>query len=361
MTPLEPDGNNRPVIHGGLDLQELRSLGIDPARVLDFSASVSPLGTPPEVRAAIAGVDPSTYPDRECLALRKALAGHHRVEPEQILVGNGSTELIHLVARAFLTPEKRAFTFSPTFGEYAAGAEAQGATVLLAWAPEKASFAWDIQAALRDIHRTAPALTFLCNPNNPTGVMLGSGDVLAIAQAARPGRLLIDEAYASLAESSWDTLPLLAEDNVILLHSMTKDFGLAGVRLGYMLASPDIIGRVKRWQYSWSVSAIAQAAGFAALQCQGHVEASRNSITKGRRLLQQELPKLGLYPLPSPTNFLLVKVGNVAALRLELLRRYMLVRDCASFGLPEHIRISVRRPEECQRLVGALQEVLAFG
>ena len=353
--------NHAPVAHGGIDLHELRALGIDPGDVLDFSASVSPLGTPPEVRAAIAAIDPSIYPDRDCLALREALAERHGVDREQVLIGNGSTELIHLVARAFLKPEERAFTFSPTFGEYAAAAEAQGAQVLHAWAPEKAGFTWDIQTAVDDIRRTTPAIIFLCNPNNPTGVMLGHNDVVAIARAARPGLLLIDEAYASLAESSWDTAPLLAEENIVLLHSMTKDFGLAGARLGYMLASPGIISRARRWQYSWSVSAIAQAAGIAALLCPGHVEASRKVVAEGKQLLRQELPKLGLYPLPSEANFLLIKVGNVVAVRLELLKRGLLVRDCASFGLPEHIRISARRPGECERLVATLKEVLALG
>ncbi|MBF8299373.1 MAG: aminotransferase class, partial [Dehalococcoidia bacterium] len=219
----------------------------------------------------------------------------------------------------------------------------------------------DTSSACSDIKRVCPDLTFLCNPNNPTGVMLTLPVVKGIAKAAGPGYLLIDEAYAPLADSPWDTIPLLKEGNIILLRSMTKDFGLAGVRLGYMLASPEIIHRVRSWQYSWSVNAFAQAAGIAALGCTEHVRASREVIAQGKAFLQEKLPKLGLQPLQSYANFLLVRVGEAQALRERLLRRGFLVRDCASFGLPHHIRLSVRGLAECRRLVDALQEVVGVG
>ena len=344
------------VVHGGPDLAELRAFGLTPADVLDFSASITPLGTPPEVRAAIAAVDPAAYPDRECSAFRATLALTLGVRPEDILAGNGSTELLHLAARAFLKPAQAAFVFSPTFGEYEAAAIAQGADIVEA--KVGGGLRWDLGATAAEIVRLKPALTFLCNPNNPTGVMLEPAEVQTIARAAHPGYLVVDEAYMPLADDPWDSLALLAEGNVILVRSMTKEYGLAGVRLGYLLAPPDLLYRMKRLQPTWTVNALAQAAGVAALECQEHVERGRDVIARGKRYLMRDLAALGLKPLPSPANFFLVEVGDAATLRERLLRHRVLVRNCASFGLPRYIRVSVRAEADCAILVRALKDVL---
>ncbi|MBI3961272.1 MAG: aminotransferase class I/II-fold pyridoxal phosphate-dependent enzyme, partial [Deinococcus sp.] len=155
-------------VHGGLNLVELRSLGVDPSDVLDFSASINPLGLPHGVVEAMAKVDITTYPDRQCLKLREALAAHLNVELAQILVGNGSTELIHLLARAYLSKDDRAFIFAPTFGEYEAACMKVEAAVYNFKAKEATGFHWDLDAGLSAIQEQDPRLVFLCNPNNPT-------------------------------------------------------------------------------------------------------------------------------------------------------------------------------------------------
>ena len=346
--------------HGGLDPGELRSLGLVPGQVLDFSANINPLGTSMRVQQAAAAADLAAYPDRESLALRQALASRLGVEVENLLVGNGSTELIHLLARSRLRPGDACLIFSPTFGEYEAAALGAGAEVHTFPATEADGFRWSVDAASRAIDEQRPALVFLCNPNNPTGVHLGREAVERLAAAVAPDALLVlDDAYAPLADCPWDSLPLLGRGNVAILRSMTKDHALAGVRLGYLVAQPEVVAGVRALQQAWSVNAVAQAAGLAALDDDAHVEAARGVIREARAFLRTEFDALGLAVTPSAANFLLVKVGDGAAVRAALLRRGIAVRDCASFGLPEHIRIAVRRPAECARLVEALKEVLA--
>ena len=347
----------RPV-HGGLNITELGTLGLRPDDVLDFSASINPLGPSPRAVEASQTVNLSAYPDPDCVELRKAIGTELGVEPSRVLVGNGSTELIHLLARSFLSEQSSAVVFSPTFGEYEAACRLQGVTPV-ALSPSD-GFHWDVQAAIDLIADTRPSVVFLCNPNNPTGVYLSERDVTRIADALRGvGLLVLDEAYISFVDASWDSTALLAMFNVVVLRSMTKDYALTGLRLGYMLASEEVIERVKRFQYSWSVNAPAQAAGIAALSDPGHVERGREAVRAGKRCLSDAFASMGLECLPSAANFLLIRVGQATELRLALLQRYKIcVRDCTSFGLPEYIRVGIRNMEDNRKLAEALRQFL---
>ena len=165
----------RPV-HGGTNTAELRSLGIRPADVLDFSASVNPLGAAPGATAAMLRVDIAAYPDPDCVDLRDALAARHGVSPQNILVGNGSTELIHLTAQAWLAAGDTAIIFTPTFGEYASACAIQQAQVIGVAADKSTAFNWNIPAAAALIAKRRPSVAFLCNPNNPSGRYLSAAD-----------------------------------------------------------------------------------------------------------------------------------------------------------------------------------------
>ncbi|MXY35672.1 MAG: histidinol-phosphate aminotransferase family protein, partial [Dehalococcoidia bacterium] len=298
-------------VHGGLDEAELRDYGLLPQDVLDFSANINPLGPSPLVRQAAAAADLSSYPDRECLALREALAERLGVAIDHLLAGNGSTELIHLVARSRLRPGDRCLIFAPTFGEYEAAAAVAGAEVHCLTATEAHGFCWRIEEAVGTIRELQPALVFLCNPNNPTGLYLDRDAVEQLAAVVgEHGLLLVDDAYASLADSPWDPVPLLGSGNVAILRSLTKDHALAGVRLGYLAAQPEVIGGAQALQHAWSVNAVAQAAGLAALRDDDHVVAAREVIREAKEYLCAELDALGLTVSPSATNFLLVKVGD---------------------------------------------------
>ena len=386
-------------IHGGANIAELRSFGLRPEDVLDFSASINPLGAPSCISHAIGAVNLAAYPDTECTALRESLSARLAVSTAQILVGNGSTELIHLTARAYLnagnsgvdsrqangetsgegttthggmdnslssgeksagdTTGNRVVIFAPTFGEFAAACDMQGADVVSIVADEGNDFAWDIERAARIIAARAPSLVFLCNPNNPTGRYLTEVDVRRIADSLPDDALLmLDEAYLPFVEARWDSMPLLELGNVALLRSMTKDYALTALRLGYMLAPPTVVERVRALQHSWSVNGLAQTAGIAALADTRHVEDGRAEMRAAKRYLVSELDAMGLRCMPSAANFVLVKVGDARALRQALLTGHRIsVRDCASFGLPEYIRIGIKTKADCERLIGALRDI----
>jgi len=346
-------------VHGGLDTSELRELGLEPEAVTDFSSNINPLGTAERVRQAAADADLSAYPDRDCLVLREALAERLGVGRDHLLVGNGSTELIHLLARARLREGAACLIFEPTFGEYEAAAALAGAIIRRVAAQEADDFCWSIESAERIIRRLRPDLVFLCNPNNPTGLYLDRERVERIQTAIGPGSLLVlDDAYVSLTEHRWDSVQLLDTGNVVILRSMTKEHALAGARLGYMAAKPELIEDVRRFQPAWSVNAVALSAGLAALEDEQHIEAARQVIGPAKAYLYSQFTAMGLEFTPSATNFLLARVGDARNVRADLLRRGFAVRDCASFGLPEHIRIAVRRREECEQLVSAMRQVL---
>ena len=357
----------RPV-HGGIRPAQLRALGLDPAEVLDFSASVSPLGPPPGLWDALQQVDLTAYPDPECLELREALAQHHGTGINQILVGNGSTELIHLLARAFLAPPRQwcknfALEMGPTYGEYAGAGMLAGVGVAGLLARRERGFRWNLAQARMTIARQRPSLVFLCNPNNPTGVYLAQEEVAVLAEICqKTGSLLVlDEAYLNFVDGQWDSLSLLegaAAESVILLRSMTKDYALTGLRLGYSLASPNVTASLARLQPDWSVNSLAQAAGLVALADADYLPAARQAVNAAKTYLTEELNDLGFQVLPSAANFLLVEVGNGAQWRDRLMRRGIFVRDCASFDLPDCIRIGIRGLPDCRRLVRTITELI---
>lgn len=347
-------------VHGGLDHAELESLGLVPGDILDFSANINPLGTAPGVLQAVHGVDPAAYPDPACLELRKALGARLGLAPEHILAGNGSTELIHLLGRACLKPGANAVIFTPAFGEYEAACRIQGVEPDCISASRDEEFRWDLSGALEFLAARQPDLVFLGNPNNPTGRYLAEDAVAQLARAlGNTGLLVLDEAYISFVEAHWDSRPLLELGNVALLRSMTKDHALAGLRLGYLLAAPEILARISALRYCWSTNALAQAAGVAALEHHDHIVKGRETIREGKEYLYDELHRIGLEYVPSAANYLLVKVGDAAGLRLRLLKAHgICVRDCTSFGLPEYIRIGVRRIGDCRNLISAVKDVL---
>ena len=227
-------------------------------------------------------------------------------------------------------------------------------------AHESDVFAWDIPDAVRVISDEMPSLVFLCNPNNPTGRYLSEVEVRHIAEALpNDSLLLLDEAYLPFVEVPWNSLPLLDLGNVALLRSMTKDYALTALRLGYMLAPPNVVDRIGGQQYSWSVNALAQAAGLAALADSRHVDEARKAVHVAKDYLVDQLEALGLETTQSAANFVLVNVVDARALRQKLLRHHQIsVRDCTSFGLPEYIRIGIRTLRDCERLVAALRETL---
>jgi histidinol-phosphate aminotransferase len=345
-----------PAVHGALDYAELQDLGLDPGQVLDFSVNGNPFGASPQVRRALGEVPLERYPDREAWALRRALGRRLGLSPDELVVGNGSAELLWLVASAFLQPGDRVVTIGPTFGEYARVAALMGAAVH-SWTARAALGFWVMPDEVEILLRQAePRLVFLCNPNNPTGVPLPV-EALSGWTARHPHTLFVaDEAYAFFAPGFRSALTTRAP-NVLVLRSMTKDYALAGLRLGYAAGPRPVVTAISRTRPAWNVNAFAQAAGLAALADEAHQQACLGALLAAKATLVADLEKVGLAPLPSAVHFFLVQVGDAAAFRRALLRQGILVRDCTSFGLPEYVRIATRRPEENARLIGAVADV----
>jgi threonine-phosphate decarboxylase len=346
--------------HGGLRTDELRALGLDPAAVLDFSASVNPLGPSPRVREALARLDLARYPDPACLELTEALARRHGVGPDQVLCGNGASELIHLAVRVFVHGGQRAVAFTPTFGEFERACALVGASVFPWRANPERGFRWNLRNKADVLRRVTPPLLYLCNPNNPTGVYLDEASVRSVTEGLTGGPMLLDEAYANFVDEPWDATPLTRRGRVILLRSMTKDYGLAGLRLGYVVAHPDAIAAMRRLQPEWSVSAAAQAAGLAALEDGEHLARSLALIREAKAELIEVLERADFRAHVGAANFLLVHAGDASRWRTALLELGIAVRDCTSFGLPEWLRVAVRTPDENARLVDALRAVRAI-
>jgi L-threonine-O-3-phosphate decarboxylase len=347
-----------PAVHGSLDVAEMQRIRLRPDEVLDFSANVNPYAPSLAVRDVLASVPLGQYPDRGCVALKDTLAESLGLTSRRILPGNGASELIWLAALAFVRPGSRVLILGPTFCEYARVAELMGAHVSSWEAREDVGFALEPAEITSCLESSQPQVVFLCNPNNPTGAIL-SADVIAEWARSHPWTLfVVDEAYLPFAPDCPSALAL-ARENVLVLRSMTKDFGLAGLRLGYAVGDERVIDPLSRVQPPWSVNALAQAAGVAVLRDSSYRERSLVQVNQTKASLTRELARLGLAPVESATHFFLVRVGDGGTFRQALLRRGILVRDCASFGLPAYVRIATRCPEENAQLLAAVREALS--
>ena len=356
----------RPV-HGGIKEAELRALGLRLEDCLDFSASVSPLGPPDGVQEAIAAVDLGAYPDPHCLALTEAVAALHKVDgvtADHVIVGNGSTEIIHLLTRAYIgtsaAHSPTALLLTPTYGEYDGAVRISGGSITTLTATRcSRGFSWDVGIAAELISAEKPALTFVCNPNNPTGALMGRNEleILAGAAAGVQGLLVVDEAYINLSErhAEANMVDLAAKHgSVVALRSMTKDYALTALRLGYAVAAPPVIARLQALQPDWSVNGLAQAAGMVALADETYLERARQAVATSRDCVAERLGALGIQCYPTAANFVLAQVGDATVLRDRLARHGLFVRDCTSFGLPDCIRIGLRPVDDCIRLTDAI-------
>ena len=340
--------------HGALNYAELAEKGISPAQVLDFSSNVNPFGPPLGVEKALLSADLVGYPDRESLALRGLLADRHGVGIEQIVVGNGTAELIWLLSFAFLAPGQKMLQAAPTFGEYARCAELMGAEVVSIWAQEADGFQPDLARLAAAIEQTAPRLVYICNPNNPTGQLVPNSELHELAARFPSTGFVIDEAYLPFIEGA-DSALSADHPNLLVMRSLTKDYSLAGLRLGYLAAPQPLAEAVATVRPAWNVSALAQSAGVAALKDEAFLRCSMKKLYAAKTELVTGLQDLGYQPLPSVVPFFIMPVEDAAQFRERLLlEAHIQVRDCTSFGLPNHVRIAPRSQAANQKLLDAL-------
>ncbi|MEO1165108.1 MAG: histidinol-phosphate transaminase [Chloroflexota bacterium] len=265
IEPKKSIKNTPPAHHGAFDYDELARLGYSPDEVIDFSVNSNPYGPPESVREAIASVPLDRYPDRECIALREKLAEHHNTNIENIVVGNGTAELLMLIAQAFIRESDEVLVVGPTFSEYERVAKLMGANVntFNARLNHRNEFFPPFQKIRTFIEEHQPRIAFMCNPNNPTGFTLYGRSIHN--QFAEVPLAVIDEAYVNFASDlglyksinfDWQQSP-----NLLMLRSLTKDFAIAGLRLGYAVGHTDVIEAIRRVRPAWNVNAMALAAG----------------------------------------------------------------------------------------------------
>lgn len=356
-------------VHGALDYAELARAGLNPDEIIDFSVNSNPYGPSPRVREALSRAVIERYPDRSCLDLRQAILEYELaesgLESSALVCGNGASELIWTIARTYLHAGERSAIIGPTFGEYRTASQAVGAEIV-EWRTDVATnFQPDVAALCTWIEQVRPALVWLCNPNNPTGVDVTRRDMLLIAgTCARCNALLIvDESYhhfivPAATGSALELLRTAYASQILVLRSLTKDFALAALRVGYAVAIPEKIEQLTAQLPAWNVNGLAQVAASVALADREHLTITLARLESERSEFFHALDQLGLQRVASPTQFCLLRVGDGHAVRERLLQRRLLVRDCHSFGLPEYIRLSTRRADEWPQLVAALQEMV---
>jgi histidinol-phosphate aminotransferase len=341
--------------HGGIDYAELKLLGVSPDEITDFSVSVNPFGPPPGIESAIAGAVIDRYPDSGATGVREMLARKLGVAVGQIVVGSGSTEIIRLIATAYFGERDTVLVPQPTYSEYETACRIAGAQVLSPWLVAEPGFRLNIPGLKAIISERTPKGMFLCNPNNPTGEYISEDAVNGVVACAPDTLVIIDEAYLAFTGAPWASLELVKSGNVIIVRSMTKDFALPGLRLGYAVARDETISVLDRVKPPWNVSAVAQAAARHVLQSDGYLESCARKLGESTRSLLSGLGDLGLETVPSQANFFLVRVGDAPGFRQALLGQGILVRDCSSFGLPRHIRLAPRTTVENRKLLEAIR------
>jgi len=362
LEPRPEIKNLNECLHGGINHAELQSVGIASKEIIDFSVCTNPYMPPPLIKKVRLGsINVEQYPDTEATELRQRLSMRLQVPPDNILVGSGTTELIRILALAYIRQGDHVLILEPTYGEYEVASVIAGAIPVKQRAKAEDGFAPRLEEAVMLIKKYRPKAVFICNPNNPTGEYLSRYEIEKVLDAIEDSLLILDEAYVAFAEQSWPSADLCSRDNIVILRSMTKDYGLAGLRLGYSIASPEITSNLRRVRPPWNVNAIAQKAGELLLENDSYFEQTRGKIRKARRYLTNGFSRLGFQLLPSDTHFFLVKVGEAKPFRSALLKHGILVRDCTSFQLPDYVRIGTRTLPECQRLIATIETLMSKG
>ncbi len=347
--------------HGGNVFAVARALGIPPEELLDFSASINPLGPAPGVKEAVcAAFDRLVhYPDSGAVALTESLAHSHGVDPANICVTNGSTELIYLLPR--LIPGKRALIIAPPFAEYARALALAGWEIDYLQLSPAHGFALN-WGELESVLAKGYDLLFFCNPGNPTGKLFRRDEICRVDQLCQAAGtfLVVDEAFMDFCEEESSKDAIVKGERGIVLRSMTKFYALPGLRLGYAIGADRLIDRLQELRGPWSVNTLAQVAGLASLADTGYRERTLRLIDTERDFLTARLQAIaGLVPYPSAANYLLVKFqGDISTAKLQerLMVERILIRNCDNFiGLPARFfRVAVRGRQENERLLTAL-------
>lgn len=348
---------HNPVSHGGL-----HSISNPCKDILDFSSNVNPLGPSPNVLKTIKKNLKSLeiYPDPNSLDLKKKIQKYTKIHHSQVVIGNGATEIIYNFCMAFFSPKTPVLIPIPTFEEYEACAKLAGA---------KVSFFKTMNLKL-DLHNFIShfpknGFVFVCNPNNPTGSLLSKSEIQKIIIGAKNKNTLVflDECFIELVPDHNESIVSEIDhyENLFVLRSFTKSFGLAGIRIGYGLGNKDIISVLNKIKIPWNVSGLAQHAASSAISSPNYLQKTRKLIKTESKFLKNQISKLKNFEIyDSAANFILIKSKvKSTTIQKKLLKDKILIRDCSNFrGLDNfHFRIAVKKRKENLKLIKGLEKI----
>ena len=345
----------------GKPIEELeRELGISGA--IKLASNENPVGPSPMALAAAHDAlrEVNRYPDAGCFVLRRRLATHLGVDPDELLIGAGADEILGLIGQTYLGPGDEAVFVWPSFAMYPIYVKTAGATAVPV--PLTPGLVHDLDAMAAAV-TPRTRVVFLCNPNNPTGTAVGSAAFERFVEGLSSDVILaLDEAYCEYARRpdfprslEW----IRRRPGTIVLRTFSKISGLAGVRIGYGVADPELAGYLQRARHPFNVSRLAEAAALGALEDDEFRERTRRTNAEGIEYLTRELRALGVEVWPTDANFLLARAG--AGTQARLLREGVIVRPLTAFGMPDHVRISVGLRKENERLIEALRRLREAG
>ncbi|MBI5937162.1 MAG: histidinol-phosphate transaminase [Betaproteobacteria bacterium] len=345
----------------GKPIAELaREMGLAETDIVKLASNENPLGISPKARVAIAGCldELALYPDGNGFELKSAIARKYGVGLDQIVLGNGSNDVLELAARALLTPDGSAVYAQHAFAVYPLVTQACGAAGIEAKAK---NYGHDLNAMLAAI-RPDTRIVFIANPNNPTGTLLAADELHGFLEQVSPEVLVVlDEAYVEFLpeEQRTPSVDWLKEfPNLLISRTFSKAYGLAGLRVGFALARPEVADLLNRVRQPFNVNSLALKAAAAALDDHAFLAESKRVNDAGMAQFIEGFKRLGLDYIPSWGNFVAVKVGEAGRVFQGLLKKGVIVRPVANYGMPEYLRISIGLSEQNARCLAALHEVL---
>lgn len=359
--PLNPALEKLPVYQPGRPIEEVaRELGLPAAEIIKVASNENPLGPSRLALAAMkkALAQSNLYPDGNAFYLRQKLAAKLGVGPENLILGNGSNEIIEFIGHTLLSPEAEVVVSQYCFLVYPIVTALFGAKLVTV--PAK-NFGHDLDAILSAI-TPQTRVVFVANPNNPTGTMV-SPEALRRFVLAVPANVLVvlDEAYIEFLQAPQDLLPEIRSGerpNLLLMRTFSKIYGLAGLRIGYGIGHPELIAAMEKVRQPFNINAICQDGALAALDDTKHVERTRKNNARGLKFFAREFRRLKLEFVPSAANFILVRVGDGARVFSEMQKLGVIVRPMGGYALPEWIRISIGTSKENQRCLDAMKQTL---
>jgi len=359
--PVNPALRNLPVYQPGRPIEEVaRELGLLPSEIIKLASNENPLGPSPLALAAMEQVlkQLHLYPDGSAFCLKQKLAATLGVEPANLVLGNGSNEIIEFVGHALMTAGAEVIVSQYCFAVYPIVARLFGASLITV--PAR-NYGHDLPAMLRAI-TPRTRVVFVANPNNPTGTLAPREEVVRLINDVPANVLLVmDEAYLEFLHDAVDLLPLIrtgTKPNLLLLRTFSKIFGLAGLRLGYGVGVPELIAALEKVRQPFNINSLVQAGAVAALDDADHVARTRHNNAAGLRFFEQAFQQLKLQFIRSAANFILVKVGDGQRVFAELQKLGVITRPMGGYQLSEWIRISMGTPAENRRCLSALESVL---